>query len=325
MPAIDATQIANQALSLIGETPVNSLDDGSKAARIMSVNIRPAHRAMLEEYDWADATRRVELTAEEDTPPYGWQFQYRLPADLVRVSAVNEERYSPVWNLENDRILTNLTPVFLRYIAEVDPWEMSSSYQQALVYELAKRAAPAITGRLSDLDRMEQYARRYLEQAMRTDAGQQEDGRNRNITGICHFGFGDYTGTRAGTTTPEAEPPTTDPEEQVPAPTYLELPIQPGQDWVALQPSGSIVPAQYGKFTPSITAATDADLGLGFNNFSYASVTNPYGVAEGSLIIHLRGMPQEPGSMVTLTKVEAIATPSLPTDAEPGDVLVWEE
>lgn len=177
MPA-SSTDVCNQALAHLGERPISSLDDDTKAGRACKLHYQPVRDEVLRSHRWNFATTRATLSQLEDAPVFGWSYQYQLPADCLRVSEINDteagDRYTDEWVIEGRKILTNAETLNLVYVKQVeDTSEFDSLFTQALAVKLAMKLSEAIrgtTGKTAELAEM--YARLTGPEARRTDANE---------------------------------------------------------------------------------------------------------------------------------------------------------
>jgi len=149
--------IVNLALSLLGESPIQSIDEGSAAAVYAKQQFDPARRAALRSYNWTFALRRVRLTRVADEVPGVYQFTYQLPADCLRpIRVIDPEKdrtppdasgttgYEPVGA---NRITCDLENPLLEYVADItDPVFFDDLFVQSLAHRLAAGLATPITG-----------------------------------------------------------------------------------------------------------------------------------------------------------------------------------
>jgi hypothetical protein len=151
-------ETVNRALFKLGASPITSIDDNSKAARIMGGLWDTVRRAELSKRFWVFAMVRAQLPALATAPE--WQFgnAYQLPPDflkLVQVADVfaapglQDYRYyddSP-WAVEGTKILTDFAaPLKLRYVADVtDPGQFDATFVEVMASKLAYEACYAIT------------------------------------------------------------------------------------------------------------------------------------------------------------------------------------
>jgi hypothetical protein len=115
--ASSAVEVCNLALVSLGANTINDLTEDSTEAKVCNVFWDTTRRKTLRSHPWNFAIRRVELARELATPTYGYQYQYVLPADCLKVHDVNENRD---FRIENRRIVTNESTCFIRYVADVE-------------------------------------------------------------------------------------------------------------------------------------------------------------------------------------------------------------
>jgi hypothetical protein len=176
-------QVANRALTKLGSARITSLDDDVKAARSIKSCFEDLRDDELRAHRWSFALKRTTLAALSDTPAFGFQYQYAMPADFLRIDMVNDEYPATVmdnyigseavdWVLEGGRLLTDIVaPLPLRYIAQVtDPNTWDPNFREAL----ASRIAMEICEDLTQSDTKKQGAKddyqRAIRQAIRTNS-----------------------------------------------------------------------------------------------------------------------------------------------------------
>ncbi|MCK4897659.1 MAG: hypothetical protein KAS38_02690 [Anaerolineales bacterium] len=86
--ATSPTQIANLALSWIGQNQINALGDDQNEAIVMNANFALSRDKVLNDYAWTFAIRR-EILAPVVTPPaFGFDNQFLIPSDVLYVHRV---------------------------------------------------------------------------------------------------------------------------------------------------------------------------------------------------------------------------------------------
>lgn len=156
--------IANRALSMLGEIRITSLDDSNKPARAMKARYELLRDAELSAYPWRFAVKRVQLPASTDVPEWGYSVIYDRPTDDVRPikvggAFVNAQsigvfyestgvytEQSPYEIIEG-RIHTDLrAPLDYEYIARItDSGQFDPLFTEALAARLASDAAEELT------------------------------------------------------------------------------------------------------------------------------------------------------------------------------------
>ena len=153
MPStLTATEIANLALSKLGPgggylTDLETDDsEAAEALRRVYVGIRDE---VLEAHGWGFATKRAALAADVAVPDWGYDLQYTLPADCLKVLAVKNASVMDyqAYAEESGKLLTDLTaPLYIRYLARVtDTSKFSATFISALAARLADEVCETIT------------------------------------------------------------------------------------------------------------------------------------------------------------------------------------
>ena len=73
--------IANFALNNLGASNITSLDENSKAARVVNQRYESVRDAVFRAHPWNCLINRASLAQETTTPAFGYTFQYALPTD----------------------------------------------------------------------------------------------------------------------------------------------------------------------------------------------------------------------------------------------------
>jgi len=148
----------NLALQKLGSVPITSLEDNVKSARTMRDIYDNVRRAEIRRRRWSFSMRRASLPALSSAPAWGFNLQYQLPADCLKLDQVSEYWY--VTNLvdyvqgemqyfavEGNKILTNLAaPLSIRYATDVtDANQWDACFYDSLATRLAYTACEALT------------------------------------------------------------------------------------------------------------------------------------------------------------------------------------
>lgn len=183
MPSSD-TQIANRALTKLGEQRLLSLGDDTNAGRTLSSMFEQVRDAELRRYNWKFAMKRASLTALVAAPAFGYQSQYPLPPDFLRLVQVGEYYVRPFtkarapWSVERlsddsgQAILTDLdAPLAIRYVSRVaNVGLFDPLFVEAFACKLAMEACEAITQSSDKRAAAERGYRFALSEAARCDA-----------------------------------------------------------------------------------------------------------------------------------------------------------
>lgn len=187
--------IANRALDMMGAAAITSLDDDTATAGICKRNLPLSRDYVLRSYPWNCATRRASLPALVTAPAFGFSYAYQLPADCLRVVALQDDvLYGNAWRIEGGQLLCNLPgPLRLRYIARVeDVAQWDAMLAEAISAWLAASIAFAVTSNANLAGQLFQIAQQVHAEARRMDAREasQDDGLTADEWANARFGAG---------------------------------------------------------------------------------------------------------------------------------------
>jgi hypothetical protein len=171
--------IVNEALGLLGEMPIDDIDDTQdpKAVKVKAF-WDVARDQLLERFAWSFATTRVALQQDAEAPTYGFTYAYVIPADCIRVLEATaytddmdvDDRSKMSCRIESGRVLTNETAVYLKYVRRVEETgRFSPLFCSALAAALAAMLASALTKSGSTTQAMLQLAEMRLREARASD------------------------------------------------------------------------------------------------------------------------------------------------------------
>jgi len=166
-------EVANTALSIIGEQPITSFSDDSRSARVVSERYDTVRKAVLRDHPWNSAKTRVKLGALAQAPAFGWQKQYQLPSDWLRLGRINgaHPRYAR-FEIEGRKVLTDMgSPLHIVYVRdEQDPSKWDALLREAVAARLAAEVAvPIVQSREARNDAWQIYTQK-LQDARTADA-----------------------------------------------------------------------------------------------------------------------------------------------------------
>lgn len=173
-----ATDIANRALDILKEAPISSIEDARPIAMWLKRNFDVTRDALLEESEWNFALKRASLPASSTAPAFGWQKQYQLPGDCIRVIPLTADgsfEGTPVpFEVEDGKILTDAeAPLKVRYVYRNENYAAyPATFQQALSAKLAMKMAHWLTGKSSFVQIAEGMYRDAMSKAWLSDAAQ---------------------------------------------------------------------------------------------------------------------------------------------------------
>ncbi len=135
--------ICNGALYKLGASHITSLDQNTKAAKILK-DIYPVQRdTLLRAHTWKFASKRAILAPDTAVPLFEFEVQFSLPSDLLRLLKVYD---SVEYKLEGNKILASGTQLNISYIRQVlEVNEMDSLFRDLFETLLARELAIPIT------------------------------------------------------------------------------------------------------------------------------------------------------------------------------------
>lgn len=150
--------IVNRALSKLGDMRISSLDDGTKSAAVAASMFEIVRDSEISAHSWNFAKCRAKLPAEAEKPAFGWEWQYLLPSDCLRVleagpwplpsmaGYVGGDGRSFV--LEGQRLLSNLgSALELLYLRRItDAGLFPPVFIEVLAARMAVEMAESLTG-----------------------------------------------------------------------------------------------------------------------------------------------------------------------------------
>ena len=140
------TDIANEALILVGEKRIVSIEDttslnASFINGIWDTTVKEVSTAL----PWRCLTKRTSLPRDADGPAFGWDYSFTLPTDHLRDLYLND-RSAPdrdYYSIEGKKIVTNATSAELTYTAFISD---ESYYCAQMVEVLSLYLAAKICG-----------------------------------------------------------------------------------------------------------------------------------------------------------------------------------
>jgi hypothetical protein len=153
-----AVSICSNALTQLGDAPINSFADSSPRARTCS-NLWPQVRdAMLRAYPWPCARKQVILSPEVAEPAFDWGYSFLLPGDWKKTLQVGTRDERLRFEQVGRKLLADTDTLQLLYVADLDdPAQWDDCMVDAASAEMAARLAYPITqsASLADLKRKE--------------------------------------------------------------------------------------------------------------------------------------------------------------------------
>jgi hypothetical protein len=147
------TDIANLALMKMGVARITDISENTPNARTISAAYPNILKQVLvdgPELGWTFARQRVEIDVSSTEPIFGYDYQYDLPADCLKITSVTSgETAVTDWIREGSKLLTNEVSdtIELTYIKNVtDYGSMPPYFVDLFALALAKSLCFVIKG-----------------------------------------------------------------------------------------------------------------------------------------------------------------------------------
>lgn len=158
--------ICNKAIDLAGGTRILSLDDEILEAQICSDNFDIVRDMVLEASDWTFATKRYVWTPEAGSPAWGYQYQFTILPEVIRIINVSDNiddlngESDLDWRREENLILTDASKLYVKAIKRItDTSRFSAGFVDSMSLRLgAELAIPIAGSRSLRGDLLNQYA-----------------------------------------------------------------------------------------------------------------------------------------------------------------------
>ena len=183
--------IANLALTYLGERPISSLDGNDKTQTYCATNIAQARDEILSFHPWSFAVARKSMNVIADADNLtDYTYVYALPSDYLRVLGVyagtatgslvtaetdwTELKYSASYLIEEGQVYTDAASAWVHYIKKItDPNNFPPHVVDAIAANLAKKIAFALTQNAGLFAGMNQVYQANISRAMMLDGQQQ--------------------------------------------------------------------------------------------------------------------------------------------------------
>ena len=145
---ISEVGIVNIALARLGESPIQSFEEGSVPANMAKVFYDPARRAVLRAYDWGFSLKTVRL-ARYTGEPVDFRFAFSLPADCLRAIRLRRKGVADFTDgcdirfvIRSGALYTDEAEAYLEYVSDVEDTALfDDKFIEVLGYKLASDLA----------------------------------------------------------------------------------------------------------------------------------------------------------------------------------------
>lgn len=121
------TEVCNLALLRCGKDTIANLQDGSRAAELCTVLLPICVDAMLRDFPWTFARKRVGMALLEEEAPTNWSYAYQMPTDCIQALAlvvpgmrVLTSAFRVPYEVAGGKLFTDIETPELIYTARVD-------------------------------------------------------------------------------------------------------------------------------------------------------------------------------------------------------------
>jgi hypothetical protein len=136
--------ICNSALNQLGASTILSLTEDSKNARLCNARYSSVRDAVFRSHTWNCLQKRASLASDVATPAWGFEKQFTLPSDCLRLITILDSSYD--YRVEGRKIVSNLDSMKILYVARIeDPNEYDELLKESISAALAADIAYAIT------------------------------------------------------------------------------------------------------------------------------------------------------------------------------------
>ena len=159
------TSIINQALILLGESPISNFD--APVGIIANSVYETTKDTMLSDHRWRFAVKKAALTAASGSPVNEWTNHYTLPTDMILLI-----RTYPNSNYEvfENKLATNASSVSVDYVFDPGENKYPEYFVKAMAAQLASDMALAVTNDKTLEQRMAQKAVQFVASARHKDS-----------------------------------------------------------------------------------------------------------------------------------------------------------
>lgn len=148
--------IISNALILIGNPPISSLDPDQGAGATVSALYETVLEDLLTTTYWRFAIKQQTLSKLSATPLNTWQFAYQIPTDSLAIHRVVERSRYQIFE---DKIFSNENELAADYTFRVDDTALPTYFVKAFQYSLAADFAISVT---NDLPKNQLYSAKLL-------------------------------------------------------------------------------------------------------------------------------------------------------------------
>jgi hypothetical protein len=164
--------ICNLALTNLGADRITALSDNSENARRLTAIYDACLEDVLRSHPWNFAIIRQQLALLSSTPVFGYEYEFQLPGDCLRVVEVSDgTNLITDFKIEGRKLLASNNSVSIKYIGNItDPNQYTSQFIFVFASRLAAEIAYAVTNNKATAELITNSYLTRLQLAKETDA-----------------------------------------------------------------------------------------------------------------------------------------------------------
>lgn len=154
--ATTEVDLANMALTMLGQQPISALTDSNNRANLADERLADVRDTVLRAHPWNCAIVRASLSKHASAPTWGYKNRFIMPADFIKL--VNTEYNTTDYQLESGNaggadqlyMLTDESEMNITYVYKVTNVSlMDVTLKHAIATRLAADIAIAVSGEIA--------------------------------------------------------------------------------------------------------------------------------------------------------------------------------
>jgi hypothetical protein len=153
----------------LGGRRITSLTQDVKEAKLCNERYPLLRDELLQRHNWNFAIARASLAQLVTVPSFGYNFEYQLPADCLKVIDIDVPEAD--WSVEGNVLRTNLESIKIKYVKIVDNTALFTPvFVEALSLRLAWDLSYSLVQSTSQTDFLRSSFEQYMREARSHDA-----------------------------------------------------------------------------------------------------------------------------------------------------------
>lgn len=138
-----AVSICNSALIKLGAGQITALDNSSFESKLCTEQYEKIRRSLLYSHPWNFAIKRASWVPNGNTPAWGFEQEYDLPADFLRIIEMSDADIE--YQIEGNKLVCNESNIDLIYLYdETDPAKYSAGFIELLALKISVELCHAL-------------------------------------------------------------------------------------------------------------------------------------------------------------------------------------